>query len=507
MSKNTSTHPDVMYDIAPRPKGGWLLTEKKKPGQPRLSATARGEHSKIIPHELHHPQHVANGDLGRIGYHSLDDNKPVFARAMAGRKGFDLLEAQTFSPQHMYDLGLWENLVELQRIILAPGMADCLASLETKQNRKRVGTVHNLTWSVEPNGKDGSIRPGVIAKKKDSRDMRMVELISEISFELVKNADGAWTEEHERQVRILASTPILSLRNFTALILLKWIKEASLTCGGGENKSVTSIQVNLTAIDKSGETEEHSKEGSNALEGDAQGVQDSDTIMTGVSQVGINSTKTAEQIMEESLKEKSHVHKDGHDERRNFSTILFLNHVPEDHFVGRFNITNFRLTCTCIPFSALVFSANNPHGGSGFAPYEADLPLSSPLRFTPIAPAEVELPRLEDDAPYTRCLTIAYSRQDCMRARTKQLNESITGDTGLGAFITPKAQANWMIRHAIRDGGYIGAANPTIEDYLEKFSWVENGVKCYEDRKLVENALALKGTDDKEWELMLKATA
>ena len=37
--------------------------------------------------------------------------------------------------------------------------------------------------------------------------------------------------------------------------------------------------------------------------------------------------------------------------------------------------------------------------------------------------------------------------------------------------------------------------------------WVENGVKCYEDRKLVENALALKGTDDKEWELMLKATA
>ena len=36
--------------------------------------------------------------------------------------------------------------------------------------------------------------------------MRMVELISEISFELVKNADGAWTEEHERQVRILAST-------------------------------------------------------------------------------------------------------------------------------------------------------------------------------------------------------------------------------------------------------------------------------------------------------------
>jgi len=106
----------------------------------------------------------------------------------------------------MYDLGLWENLVELQRIILAPGMADCLASLETKQNRKRVGTVHNLTWSVEPNGKDGSIRPGVIAKKKDSRVMRMVELISEISFELVKNADGAWTEEHERQVRILAST-------------------------------------------------------------------------------------------------------------------------------------------------------------------------------------------------------------------------------------------------------------------------------------------------------------
>ena len=203
MSKNTSTHPDVMYDISPRPKGGWLLTEKKTPGQPRLSATARGEHSKIIPLELHRPRHVVPEDLDRIGYHSLDDNKPVFARAMAGRQTFDLLEAQTFSPQHIYDLGLWEKLVELQSIILNPGMAEHLASLETTQNRKRVGTVYNLTWSVEPNGKDGSIRPGVIAKKRDPSVMRMVELISDISFELVKNADGAWTEEHERQVRIL----------------------------------------------------------------------------------------------------------------------------------------------------------------------------------------------------------------------------------------------------------------------------------------------------------------
>lgn len=271
---------------------------------------------------------------------------------------------------------------------------------------------------------------------------------------------------------------------------------------------MTSIQVNLTAIEKPGEMdEENSGERPNNFEGRDPGVKGSDTVMTGISQEGINSTKTPEQIMEETLKEKSHVHKDGHDERRNFSTILFLNHVPKDHFVGRFNITNFRLTCTCIPLSALVFSANNPHGGSGFAPYEADLPLDSPLRFNAVAPAGVELTRLEDDAPYTRCLTIAYSRQDCMRARTKQLNESITGDTGLGAFITRKAQANWMIRHAIRDEVDIGIANPSIEDYLEKFSWVENGVKCFEDRKLVEDALALKGTDNKEWDLMLKATA
>ena len=292
------------------------------------------------------------------------------------------------------------------------------------------------------------------------------------------------------------------------LTLLKWIKEASLTCGGGENKSVTSIQVNLTAIEKPGQMNDvNANLRSNALEGNKTAGGHNDAIMTGVGLEGTNSIKTPEQIMEETLKEKSYVHKDGHDERRNFSTILFLNHVPEDHFVGRFNITNFRLTCTCIPLSALVFSANNPHGGSGFAPYEANLPLDSPLRFTPLAPAEVDLPRFEDDAPYTRCLTIAYSRQDCMRARTKQLNESITGDTGLGAFITRKAQANWMTRHAIRDGVDIGVANPGVEDYLERFSWMEDGVKCFEDRKLVENALALKGSDDKEWELMLKATA
>ncbi|PVH72750.1 hypothetical protein DL98DRAFT_609658 [Cadophora sp. DSE1049] len=507
MSSSTSTHPDVMYDIAPRPKGGWLLTEKKIPGQPRLSATARGEHSKIIPFELHQPQHVPPQTLDAIGYHSLDDNEPVFARAMAGRKVHELLEAQTFSPQHMKGFGLWEKLVELQGIILKPGMADHMASLETTQNRKRVGTVYNLTWSVEPNGKDGSIRPGVIAKKKDPHVMRMVQLISEISFELVKKADGAWKEEHERQ----------------------WVKEASLTCGGGENKSVTSIQVNLTAIKNLDETidedgGERSEDGESKSEEDV----DADATMTGVDPDETNSdsnfeisegynittptssatsTKTAEQIMEETLKDKSHVHKDSHDERRNFSCILFLNHVPQDHFVGRFNITNFRLTCTCIPFSGLVFPANNPHGGSGFAPYGPDLPLDSPLRFTPITPAGVGFPRLSDEAPYTRCLTIAYSRQDCMRARTKQLNPSIYGDAGLGAFITRKAQANWMIRHAIRDGLDIGVANPSVDDYLKKFSWIENGVKCYEDRKLVEDAFALKGTDNKEWELMLKATA
>lgn len=104
------------------------------------------------------------------------------------------------------------------------------------QNRKRTGTVYNITWSVEPNSKKESIRPGIIAKKRDPEVMRMVQLTSEISFRLIKAADGAWTEEHERQ----------------------WIKEASLTCGGGDNKSITSIQVNLTAIKKSDEVGEES---------------------------------------------------------------------------------------------------------------------------------------------------------------------------------------------------------------------------------------------------------
>lgn len=490
MPARTKEHPDVMYNISPRPLGGWLATEKKIPGQPRLSATVRGEHSKIIPLELHEPQHVPRQTLIDIGYHSLDDNKPVFATAVAGRQVRELLEAQTFSPQMMIDLGLWEKLVELQSIIVKPEMAAHLASLETAQNRKRTGTVYNITWSVEPNSKKDSIRPGILAKKKDPKVMRMVELTTAISWTLVMAADGAWTEEHERQ----------------------WIKEASLTCGGGDNKSITSIQVNLTAI-KTGE--EAAKDGVGADSDEAEESDDErrkagPDRSTSDSQAGVKDTEdsdsveAAEDLMEETLKAKSHVHKDGHDERRNFSTILFLNHVPEDHFVGRFNITNFRLTCTCIPYSALVFTANNPHGGSGFAPYAADLPLESPLRFKPAT--GINFPQLSEDTPYTRCLTIAYSRQDCMRARTRQLNPTISGDTGLGGFITRKAQSNWMIRHAIRDGLDIGVENPSTEDYLEKFSWVEHWKKCYEDRKLVEDALSLRGTDNKEWEMMLKMT-
>ncbi|KAL2065848.1 hypothetical protein VTL71DRAFT_3518 [Oculimacula yallundae] len=492
-------NPHVMYNITPRPRGGWLLTEKKIKGQPRLSATARGENSKIIPHELHAPQHVPPETLKAIGYHSLDDNKPVFATAIAGRQVRELLEAQTFSPQMMKDLGLWEKLVELQSIIVKPEMAPHLASLETTQSRKRVGTVYNITWSVEPNSKEGSIRPGTVAKKRDPQVMRMVELTTEISFALVKAADGAWTEEHERQ----------------------WIKEASLTCGGGENKSITSIQVNLTAIKREDEligslacgADENSKIEKGKQPGAASkpaqqwsAVNNQDEEI--VDAEGAKETESIEggkEIMEETLKQKSHVHKDSHDERRNFSTILFLNHVPDDHFVGRFNITNLRLTCICIPYSALVFTANNPHGGSGFAPYNADLPLDCPLRFTPMP--DIGFPVLPDDTPYTRCLTIAYSRQDCMRARTRQLNASIFGETALGGFITCKAQSNWMIRHAIRDGIDIGIPNPSVEDYLEKFSWIENGKKCFENPKLVEDALHLRGTDNEEWEIMLKATA
>ncbi|KAH7333168.1 hypothetical protein BKA65DRAFT_564268 [Rhexocercosporidium sp. MPI-PUGE-AT-0058] len=508
MPSGANTHPDVMYDISVRPKGGWLLIEKKVSGQPRLSATARGENSKIIPLELHKPQHIPEQTLKEIGYHSLDDNKPVFATAAAGKTVRELLEAQTFSPAMMKSLGLWEKLVELQRIIIKPEMAAHLSSLETAQNRKRVGTVYNITWSVEPNSKEGSIRPGVIAKKKDPEVMRMVQLTSEISFRLIKAADGAWTEEHEKQ----------------------WIKEASLTCGGGENKSITSIQVNLTAIKKGAEMKEEADEEDLDLNdvtedvetenfddaamhpaaADAYPVQSAKEIHnedsnTNDSELQYASVEAGKVIMEETLKDKSHVHKDSHDERRNFSVILFLNHVSEDHFVGRFNITNFRLTCTCIPYSGLVFTANNPHGGSGFAPYTANLPLESTLRFRPAD--GIEFPKLSKDTPFTRCLTIAYSRQDCMRARTRQVNLSVFGEKGLGGFITRKAQANWMIRHTIRDGLDIGVENPSVEDYLEKFSWVENGKKCFEDRKLVEDALSLRGTDNKEWELMLKATA
>ncbi|KAH9208980.1 hypothetical protein DL95DRAFT_527109 [Leptodontidium sp. 2 PMI_412] len=274
-----------------------------------------------------------------------------------------------------------------------PGNQD----LETAQNRKRTGTVYNITWFVEPNSKKESIRPGIIAKKRDPEVMRMVQLTSEISFRLIKAADGAWTEEHERQ----------------------WIKEASLTCGGGDSKSITSIQVNLTAIKKSDEVGEEP-------EASAYPVQ-----------------TTPETDIQE------------------YDTDT----------------------------------------GSRFAPYATDLPLDSSIRFRPST--GIHFPKLPEDTPYTRCLTIAYSRQDCMRARTRQLNSSIFGDTGLGGFISRKAQSNWMIRHAIRDGLDIGVRDLSVEDYLEKFSWIEDGKKCFEDRKLVEDPLSLRGADNKEWELIM----
>ncbi|KAL5330645.1 hypothetical protein ACEPPN_000164 [Leptodophora sp. 'Broadleaf-Isolate-01'] len=142
--------------------------------------------------------------------------------------------------------------------------------------------------------------------------MRMVQLTSEISFRLIKAADGAWTEEHERQ----------------------WIKEASLTCGGGDNKSITSIQVNLTAIKKSDEVGEESEASAYPVQTTPEtDIQEYDTDTSDAEEADL--IKVGKDIMEETFKEKSHVRQDGHDERRNLYVILFLNHVPKDHFVGR----------------------------------------------------------------------------------------------------------------------------------------------------------------------------
>ncbi|KAK6580552.1 hypothetical protein PZA11_006788 [Diplocarpon coronariae] len=227
--------------------------------------------------------------------------------------------------------------------------------------------------------------------------------------------------------------------------------EAWITCGDESNKCVSSIQINYISV---GEKKARA------------------------------------------LGSRAKVHDDGGDERRCPSVIFFLSYLPKNYFPGRFSMTSFRLTCTAASQTALVIDANYPHGGSGDGPYPECLTPDSPLRYSP--PAGYTYPVLPEGTPHNRMYIIPYLRQECARARTRELGvETLAG--GLGGFVTQRNMMGFRMRHAIRDNTDIHVQRPTAADYSKAFSFEVDGRTEYPDVEMAQKCLDYKVKDHSDW--------
>ncbi|KAJ5040255.1 uncharacterized protein L3040_005916 [Drepanopeziza brunnea f. sp. 'multigermtubi'] len=234
--------------------------------------------------------------------------------------------------------------------------------------------------------------------------------------------------------------------------------EAWITCGDESNKCVSSIQMNFIAVG---------------------------------------------QKKARALGSRAQVHDDGGDERRCPSVIFFLSYLPKNYFPGRFSMTSFRLTCTAAPQTCLVIDANYPHGGSGDGPYPETLTPDSPLRYTP--PAGYTYPVLPEGTPYNRLYIIPYLRQECARARTRELGpETLAG--GLGGFGTEANMMGFRLRHAIRDNTPIqdpttllDIANPSAQDYINAFPYLVDGHSTFLPLAMAQKCLDYKTTEHQDW--------
>ncbi|PBP24095.1 hypothetical protein BUE80_DR005031 [Diplocarpon rosae] len=227
--------------------------------------------------------------------------------------------------------------------------------------------------------------------------------------------------------------------------------EAWITCGDESNKCVSSIQINYISVG---------------------------------------------QKKARALGSRAKVHDDGGDERRCPSVIFFLSYLPKNYFPGRFSMTSFRLACTAASQTALVLDANYPHGGSGDGPYPECLTPDSPLRYYP--PAGYTYPVLPKGTQYNRMYIIPYLRQECARARTRELgSETLAG--GLGGFVTQRNMIGFRMRHAIRDNIDIGIVRPTAEDYSQAFPFEVDGRTEYPDVEMAQKCLDYKMNDHSDW--------
>ncbi|KUJ13722.1 uncharacterized protein LY89DRAFT_687106 [Mollisia scopiformis] len=180
-----------------------------------------------------------------------------------------------------------------------------------------------------------------------------------------------------------------------------WAGEGWLCCGSENNKSFSSIQINFTPIN-----------------------------LTSI----------------ESLKGRGEIHDDRSDDRACPSVMFALHNVPSGWFPGRFSLTNFRLTMTAEPFTAIAFSGVFPHTGSGLGPYPAGIPEDSPFRCQPFP--GITYPALPEGAGDFRLAAVVYPGSAMHRVRDGMTARSVTRTlNGHGSLLN---HLQWQMLSAIR---------------------------------------------------------
>jgi hypothetical protein len=420
----------------------YYMTELMNNGK-RFKKTERGNISREIPEILEQSKLHSEETLNAAGLHYLGgDYKVVKLHSKYGHRKKLLMD--------ITEAKLFSE-TDLEQLGLIGTLAEAQALLlQPGMDKKMVQ--YEREGYTEERGNGYNIGFSVQPTHKEGAAIKVGQIACQNDPDIAK------------VLRILAPAAHKVLENvdggWTEAHRQASIQTAWMTCGHQDNHSITSMQINLSNPNLA--------------------------------------LKTA-------LKTKGHVHVDRKDERRVLSVVFFLSYFPEGCFPGYFTVTDLGLTCVSAPFTALVFDANHPHGGSGVGYYPDDLPEDSTLRYHP--PAGFIYPKLPEGSVHRRCLSIAYAQQSLTVGRTHEIAPDIYKPISLTCFGAIENFMKWYVRNKIMDMAFPVIGNPTAEDLYPQLIWTdEDGNIHLPNIDIIREALAMKGKENKKWEDMKEAS-
>lgn len=171
---------------------------------------------------------------------------------------------------------------------------------------------------------------------------------------------------------------------------------------------------------------------------------------------------------EEALKDKGKGHVDKNDHPANFTVLLNLSNLPENHYSGVFTLLSVGAFALNEQFSVFIMSDRHPHDLLGDGEYEDGYPASKQgvRNLHPHLP----WPTLPDHWLEVRISVPVYLRMDYLAARLREINSELWGPKALTAFGTQRNHQEWKMLHFVKENHHRISITP--EKLVELFSWV-----------------------------------